>query len=419
VRVLVYPHTLDVGGSQLNAIELAAAIRDRGHGAVVYARPGPLLDRVHELGLRFVEPPAARRRPSPSIARHLYDLVRRERIDVVHAYEWPSTVEAFYGPRLLGNRAVVGTVLSMAVAPFLPATLPLIVGTAQIAAATPRTGGPMHVLEPTVDTELNHPGIDGAAFRAAHGLDGGPPLAVVVSRLVPDLKQEGLERTVDAVDVLGDGFPVQLAIVGGGPAHADLRARADRVNARLGRRAVLLTGELLDPRPAYAAADLVIGMGSSILRGMAFAKPAVVLGEAGFSEVLTPDSIETFLWQGFYGLGDGDTDPNRLADQIRSVLGDAARRDALARFAHDVVRRRFALVRAGAILEEVYAGELARARRRRDAARDVIGTGRGVTSHKLARRRDRRSGAGSGSADEFNARTVLERVAAVAPPWAG
>jgi glycosyltransferase involved in cell wall biosynthesis len=417
VRVLVYPHTLDVGGSQLNAIELAAAIRDRGHGAVVYGRAGPLLDNVHDLGLPFLEAPEARRRPSPTIARHLHEVVRRQRIDVVHTYEWPPTIEAFYGPRLLGNRAVVGTVLSMAVAPFLPSTLPLIVGTAQIAAATPRPGAPTIVLEPPVDTALNHPGVDGSAFRAAHGLGDGAPVVVIVSRLVPDLKLEGLERTVDAVEVLGDSLPIQLAIVGAGPAHTDLQARADGVNGRLGRRAVVLTGELLDPRPAYAAADLVVGMGSSILRGMAFGKPAIVLGEAGWSEVLTPDTIEIFLWQGFYGLGDGVTDPARLADQIRSVLGDDTRREALAGCALDLVRQRFALDRAGAILEGVYATELRRARRRRHAARDAVETGRGVTSHKLARRRERRSG--SGAADDFNARAVLERVAAVSPPWAG
>ncbi len=239
---------------------------------------------------------------------------------------------------------------------------------------------------------------------------------VVVSRLVPDLKLEGLQRAVDAVEVLGDGLAVRLAIVGGGPAHDDLQARADGVNQRLGRRAVVLTGELLDPRPAYAAADLVIGMGSSILRGMAFAKPAIVLGEAGFSEVLTPETTETFLWQGFYGLGDGDTGPTRLADQIRAVLGDAERRAALGGYALDLVRQRFALDRAAALVEDIYAAELSRVRRRRDAARDALGTGRGVTSHKLARRRERRNGAGSH--DDFNGRAVLERVAAVNPPWA-
>ena len=31
MKVLVYPHTMEIGGSQLNAIEIAAAVRDRGH----------------------------------------------------------------------------------------------------------------------------------------------------------------------------------------------------------------------------------------------------------------------------------------------------------------------------------------------------------------------------------------------------
>ena len=49
-----------------------------------------------------------------------------------------------------------------------------------------------------------------------------------------------------------------------------------------GRQVVLLTGEIADPRPAYAAADVVVGQGGSALRGMAFGKPLVVVGEGRF-----------------------------------------------------------------------------------------------------------------------------------------
>jgi hypothetical protein len=31
VRVLVYPHTMEIGGCQLNAVETAGALRERGH----------------------------------------------------------------------------------------------------------------------------------------------------------------------------------------------------------------------------------------------------------------------------------------------------------------------------------------------------------------------------------------------------
>ena len=49
-----------------------------------------------------------------------------------------------------------------------------------------------------------------------------------------------------------------------------------------------LAGEMLDPRPAYAAADVVLGMGGSALRGMAFGKPLVVQGVRRLLEAAHP-----------------------------------------------------------------------------------------------------------------------------------
>ncbi len=71
MRIIVHPHELGIGGSQLNAIELAAAVRDRGHETLVFGRSGPLRQRIDELGLEFVEAPPQGRRPSFPDARAL------------------------------------------------------------------------------------------------------------------------------------------------------------------------------------------------------------------------------------------------------------------------------------------------------------------------------------------------------------
>jgi len=99
--VLVYPHTMETGGSPLNAVEIAAAVRDRGHEVMVVSRPGALVEMVRQLGLTHIPlDPRSRRTPSPRAAAHLTQLVRRHRLDVLHGYEWPPTLEAFAGPRL-------------------------------------------------------------------------------------------------------------------------------------------------------------------------------------------------------------------------------------------------------------------------------------------------------------------------------
>src|SRR3954453_2100765 len=119
MRIAVYPHAMEIGGSQLNAVELAGAVRDRGHEVLVVSDDGPLVGLVHRLGLTHLPLGGRRRRPSPSVARLLRGLIRDRGIDVVHGYEWPPGLEvaaaAFPGTRA----AAVCTVLSMAVAPFL------------------------------------------------------------------------------------------------------------------------------------------------------------------------------------------------------------------------------------------------------------------------------------------------------------
>ena len=98
MRVLVYPHTMEIGGCQLNAVETAGALRDRGHDVSVISAPGPLVELVGRLGLTHIPlDPRSRRRPSPRAAAQLTRLVREQKFDIVHGYEWPPGVEAFAG----------------------------------------------------------------------------------------------------------------------------------------------------------------------------------------------------------------------------------------------------------------------------------------------------------------------------------
>ena len=108
-------------------------------------------------------------------------------------------------------------------------------------------------------------------------------LVVCTSRLALNAKLESLVEAIDAIDLLAETLPVRLVIIGEGDASDPLAQRAAAVNRRRGRAVVTLPGPEPDPSPAYAAADVVVGMGTSILRGLAFAKPAIVQGERGFA----------------------------------------------------------------------------------------------------------------------------------------
>lgn len=246
MKLVLYPHVLEIGGSQLGALDLARALQDRGHEVIVFGQPGPLVERITELGLEYVEAPRPRGRPSPPVMRALCELVRRRGVDLVHGFEWTTGVEAYFGPRaILGVPAVV-SVYSMAVAPFLPRDMPLITGTEQMAVWEREHGRPLtHCIEPAVDVRHDAPGaVDTDAFRRQFELDPEALTIVCVTRLAVELKLEGLLVAIDTVGELAKTRPVQFVIVGDGGARATVEERAAAANAAAGRRAVILTGSL-------------------------------------------------------------------------------------------------------------------------------------------------------------------------------
>jgi glycosyltransferase involved in cell wall biosynthesis len=366
MRILVAPHALSIGGSQINAIDLAAGVAAAGHEVMVYGGPGPLEDRIAAHGLEFVAARRLRYRPAPSRIAQLARIARRRRLDLIHAYEWPPCLDAYFGAHLLRRVPLICTVLSMSVSPLVPDSIPLVMGTEALGADARRShSAPVWVLEPPIDTDANHPAVDGAQFRRAHRVPRDGLLVVTVSRLANDLKLDALVRAIDAVEALSERLPIHLVVVGGGEAGAFLRARARGVNGRRGRDIVRFAGELADPRAAYAAADVVLGMGSSALRAMSMGRPVIVQGERGFSEIFSPETLGYFLLNGFWGTGDDLPHADRLARQLRSLLADPTRRAELATFGRAVVQHRFSLERAVVRQLEIYAQvlELGRATR--------------------------------------------------------
>ena len=72
---------------------------------------------------------------------------------------------------------------------------------------------------------------------------------------------------------------------------------------------VRLLGDVPDPRVVYDCADVVFGMGSSALRGMAHAKPVIVQGLEGFWALVSESSIARFYEDGFFGAGPSGDPP--------------------------------------------------------------------------------------------------------------
>lgn len=356
MRILVYPHELGMGGSQINAVELAGAVRDLGHDVFVFATRGVLLDKVQDLRLPFIEAPPRKNAVDFQTMRILNETVRELNIDLVHPYEWTSIVNTAFGPALRYGTPAVMTVLSMDVPDFLPRYIPIIVGTHGLARDEAARRGNIHVIEPPIDAQLNKTtGMHSARERL--GLSDADLVVSIVGRLTNDLgKLDGVKSAIRVTDRISDRLPVTLLVAGSGEGSAEVEAMARAVNNRHGRAVVRLEGNVLDPRPIYDAADVVLGMGSSALRGMAYAKPVIVQGESGYWRIASPETERQFLDEGWFGRGgQGDAD---LEPVLATLISDPALRTALGTFGRSLVEERFGLAGAADQVVSIYRNQL-------------------------------------------------------------
>jgi hypothetical protein len=389
MKVLVFAHSLEIGGTQVNAIELAAALRDvHKHDVLMFATPGPMLSAIEAKGLRFVPAPAASTHPSLARMRALRKVIRDERPDLIQAWDWPQCLDAFFDAHLLLRIPMVVTDQAMGVSRILPKTLPTTLGTPELADRARAAGRwPLEVIPPPVNIQSNAPGaVDPQAFREQFAIDPSHITLVTVSRLTRWMKSESVIRTIDVVGRLASTVPVRFLIVGDGGAREELVRLANKVNCAVGRDAVVLTGALVDPRPAYAAADIVIGMGASALRGMAFMKPVVIVGERGFCAPFDPSTADDFYYKGIYGLGDGDPRNQRLLEIINGLVQNPERFTTLGRFSREFVVQHFAVETIAARLDAFMRQTMSRPGKFHAAAVDGARTAAVLFGQLLARR---------------------------------
>lgn len=358
MRVLVHLNSLELGGTQLNAVDFAVAARAHGVESILLGERGTLtpspnlVDYAGERGVavEVYEPVGGMR----GHATQLADLVERLRVDLIHVYGmWGAARPVFWGPARFGRTPWVQTVYEMSVTPVVLRHMPLIVGTGYLLDEHADRPGRTVLVSPPVDLGRDSPTAVGLPDLRREADLGAGPLLTIVSRLDSNMKAFSIGVAIDAMGRLG-ATGATLVIVGGGDAEDALRERAGRVNAALGRDAVRMLGPMIDPRPAYAAADVMLGMGGSAARSLAFGKPLVVQGEAGWSQTFDPASADALARSSYWSPDAIDDPVGALEGAVSALLADPARRSELGAFGRDFAVTRFGLPAMTERLCDVY-----------------------------------------------------------------
>ena len=178
--------------------------------------------------------------PGPTRIPQLHRLVRSEGIDVIHAYEWPPALDAFYGAHLSARHAAAvhrAVDVGLSARPARPA--------ARHGHRRARRGGPARRLRRCARCSSRRstsccdtPGTDGTAWRRQLGIDDDELAVVSVSRLSIELKLDALVDAIDAAGLLADRAPGAARAGrrrGRGSAAARARRRGERRRGPRGR----------------------------------------------------------------------------------------------------------------------------------------------------------------------------------------
>ncbi|MEU3523465.1 glycosyltransferase [Streptomyces sp. NPDC038707] len=355
-RVLHLAQPVD-GGVARVVLDLVRAQLAAGLPVTVGCPGGALAEGLRELGAEVRHWPA-RRSPGPGLpgeVRRLVRLVEEVRPELVHAHSAKAGLAArlavrgrvptVYQPHAWSFEAAGGLTGALALRwerwGARWADRVVCVSAAERATGLRAGVRAAYTVVPNgIDTTRFSPG---PAPR-----EGDRPLVVCVGRLCRQKGQDVLLRAWDTV--LGTLPRARLALVGNGPDHEALRARA--------HPSVEFAGAVADVVPWYRAADLVVlpsrweGMALAPLEALGCGRPVVLTDVDGARESLPPALAARCLVP--------PEDPGALARAItgllsdpplRAALGEQGRRHIAAR--HDV---RHTATRVTAVYAELLTG---------------------------------------------------------------
>jgi glycosyltransferase involved in cell wall biosynthesis len=349
-RVLHLTQPVD-GGVARVVTDLVRAQLAAGLAVTVACPDSPLTASLRHLGAD-VRHWHATRSPGPSLVREVRRLARvidEVRPDLVHAHSAKAglagrlvvrgRIPTVYQPHAWSFEAVDGATSALALAwerwgARWASRVVCVSEAERTTGVRAGIGGTWSVIPNGIDLHRFHPAPAEAAragLAPLRAVDPAAPLVVCVGRLC---RQKGQDVLLAAWRTVTRKVPgARLVLVGDGPDHDRLRARAPR--------SVLFAGAVADPVPWYRAADLVVlpsrweGMALAPLEAMACARPVVVTDVDGARESLPPAHPDRCL------VPPGN--PAALAGAVTGLLLDPPLRESLGRqglghvrSAHDV-----------------------------------------------------------------------------------
>ncbi|MCL2377515.1 MAG: polysaccharide pyruvyl transferase CsaB [Defluviitaleaceae bacterium] len=198
-----------------------------------------------------------------------------------------------------------------------------------------------------IDTDKFSPDINPAGLANELGLRPDTKKIVSVCRLD---RLDSISLTphalIEAAEDIARNHDIEIIIVGDGDDFEAVKANADRMNARTGKKLIHITGQRTDVNRFLAIADIFVNAARASLEAMSAARPVILSGGAGYMGILSEDNKEDAVRTNFTCRGYEPVTAAKLTSDINKLLNmPGNERDALGAMGRDLVINLYSLKR--------------------------------------------------------------------------
>lgn len=371
LNILMATMQMGFGGAETHIYELCRALVRDGHTVTVASAGGRYAEMLERCGIRHVTMPLHTKNPLAVLRCRaaLKKLIETEHFDVVHAH---ARIPAFICGSLqkkLHFRFVTTAHWVFRVTPLWKRLANW--GDRQMAVSEDikqylvdnygQFADNISVTVNGIDTDGFAPHGDFTAIRDELALSASAHRIVSVSRMDESRGKAQLCLAKCAERLLAKYPDLEIVIVGDGVLSAernlltDVRAIADALEKKYGRKIIFTPGLRTDTPAFLAAADVFVGASRAALEAMSCGLPTVVAGNEGYIGILDESHRALALKTNYCCRDCGDTTEAKLYTDI-CALFDAApeARRTLSDYCRRVILEDFSAARMARDYEAMY-----------------------------------------------------------------
>jgi len=368
-RILMTLTRFDIGGAETHVLELSLELQRMGYYVVVASNGGVYEKNLEEAGIHHYKVPMHSKKPAQvkKSLKLLKDIIKKEQIEIVHAH---GRIPAFLCGIL--NKVMNFTFVTTAHWVFDTSHgLKYITNWGKKVIAVSEdiktylidnyktNPTDIYVTINGIDTNKFSKNADCSDIMEEFSLEQNTKKIVYISRMDEDRALVAFHLAEIVPELVKINPDIEVVIVGGGNVYDKLEKKVNEINARLGKRYIVLTGGRTDIYKFCALSDFFVGVSRSALEAMACEKPVIVAGNEGYLGIFDTDKLQNAIDTNFCCRGLEASTPALLLSDLKTLLtNDASKNARLGEYSREIILKNYSLAKMAGDCEKMYKAAL-------------------------------------------------------------